>query len=92
MARLSVSEFGLWSLVGEVGREAWPGPEDEEDIGVTRGPGRRRREVTLSTAATSWTDMLTVPSRNTFHYLEQNNFRKGKNTAYLDSGEDLSHV
>ena len=58
MARLRVSEFGLWSLVGEVGSEAWPGPgmeeEDVVDIGVTpRGPGRRRREVTRSTAATS---------------------------------------
>ena len=64
MARLRVSEFGLWSLVGEVGSEAWPGPgmeeEDAVDIGVTpRGPGRRRREVTRSTAATSWTDILT---------------------------------
>lgn len=63
MARLRVSELGFWSLVGEVGSEAWPGPgmEDAEDIGVmTRGPGRRRRELTLSTAATSWTDIVTV--------------------------------
>ena len=75
MARLRVSELGLWSLVGEVGSEAWlgPGMEDVVDIGVTpravdigvtpgvtpRGPGRRRREVTRSTAATSWTDILT---------------------------------
>ena len=62
MARLRVSEFGFWSLEGEVGSEAWPGPEteDAEDSEVmTRGPGRRRRELTLSTAATSWTDILT---------------------------------
>ena len=62
MARLRVSELGLWSLVGEVGSEAWlgPGMEDTVDIGVRpRGPGRRRREVTRSTAATSWTDILT---------------------------------
>ena len=68
MARLSVSEFGLWSLVGEVGIEVWPGPgvEDEEDMEdmevVTRGPGRRRSEVTLSTAATSWTDISVIVS------------------------------
>ena len=65
MARLSVSELGLWSLVGEVGIEVWPGPgvEDEEDMEVvTRGPGRRRSEVTLSTAATSWTDISVIVS------------------------------
>ena len=93
IARLRVSELGFWSLVGEVGSEAWPGPETEEEDSevITRGPGRRRRELTLSTAATSWTDILTCI---TFFWNKQSLDRDKWNqgTIYLLLGKHFSHV
>ena len=55
MASLRVSEFGLWSRAGEVGREEGGGWADF--LGSFEAL-ETFRELRWSTAATSWTDIF----------------------------------
>ena len=55
MASLRVSEFGLWSRAGEVGREEGGGGADF--LGSFEAL-ETFRELRWSTAATSWTDIF----------------------------------
>ena len=78
IALLKASELVFGSRVGDVGRDMFgdigdekgagvvslPDDDDDDDACDLDGAGVRRRELTLSTAATSCTDMMTDLSQS----------------------------